>query len=261
MRIEIKNIEAQYNLILQQNKTANFDLVISGSTRKILHEGDIYTNMVSNFSLKELIFIKKVRNDIIKNCTEYEAKNGAIPNHQCSYVDWDSKLPFNCSKVCEIDLNAAYWEMAFQCGYISPAIYNEGFNFRKKIRLVSLGSIAKNEKTVSYRNGEFHSITEFRHKYAKVFFNISRYIYDIMNICKGILGKNYLFFWVDAIFFINEVGAKEQIFEILQDSEMNYKTYLIDNFNFDAKKQIVTITSGEHKNQLRQFNLKKEMKF
>lgn len=261
MRIEIKNIEAQYKLILQQNPKANFDMVLSGATRKILHEGDTYTNLVSKFSFQELLFIKKVRTDIIKNCDFYESKNGPIPNHQCSYVDWTSSMPFDCSNVIEIDLNAAYWEMAFQCGYISPEIYNEGFNHRKKIRLVSLGSIAKNEKIIEYRDGEFAAIREIRHKYAKIFFNISRYIYDIMNICKEVLGNDYLFFWVDAIFFKNKEGNKELIIEILKDAGMQYKTYLIENLNFDVENKIVTISSTEHKNQKRQFNLKKEMKF
>lgn len=261
MKIEIKNIEAQYQLILQQNPKANFKIILSGATRKIIHNEAVYTNMFNKFSFKELLFIKKVRTNIISNCEAYEAKNGSIPKYECSYVDWSNNIPINCENICEIDLNAAYWEIAFQSGYISPEIYNEGFNFRKKIRLVSLGSIAKNEKIIEYKDGEYFGITENRHKYAKIFFNISRYVYDIMNICKDFLGKDYLFFWVDAIFFKNSDSNRAMIHEILNDAEMKFKTYHIKKLEFDKKLNIVKVSSDEHSANIRQFNLKKEMKF
>lgn len=256
-KIGVLDVMAQKELILSMDKRASFDIILSGSVKKLIHGNIEYSNMLSIFSMDELRFIRKVKNEIIKNCQIYEKTSGKIPSYYCPYVNWSKNLPYNSENLVEIDISGAYWQGAFQGGYISESVYNEGFNYRKKVKLASLGSIAKREIVFKYENGKFlRTEPTKRHEYSKAFFNISRYIYDVMNLCAISLGNSYLFFWVDAIFFENSPKNVNLVTEILRDCDMDFKQYNIEKFNFDKKTGIATVSSNGHERKIRKFNFK-----
>lgn len=272
IQIFVDDILQQKNLLEHLN--VPYKLKISGSSKKLYckHDGveHIYKDTVTEYSMKELIFIKKVRNEIISNCKAWEKKNKRkIEKHISYYIDYSKNMPYSVSNCIEIDLNSAYWYLAHDMGYISNETFQMGLDidregnliYRKKVRLAALGSIARLDRFITWDGlGTQHENYELwteRNEYAKAFFNISRYIYDIMNCCASVLGKDFLFFWVDAIFFINRPENISNVVDVIEQAGLKYKQYYISKFEFVKKDSKITVTSPDHKELNRTFNLKK----
>lgn len=259
-KIQISNILAQRELLMKNSE--DFNVILTNSVKKIECNGVQYFNVLSEFTNIELNFIKKVRREIIERCKAYELKHGKIETLKCNYVNWSIELPFSCSKVWEVDMNSAYWTFAEHLGYISPETYKIGLEQRKKVRLAALGSVAKGEKVIQYKKGEYFDSYVIRNEYAKAFYNVSRYIYDIMAICKAALGEDYLFFWTDAIFFkYSKKGAEidnlKLVKDIILEAGLESKEYFISDFKFNKTDKQIIVKSEGHKRYSRTFNLSK----
>jgi hypothetical protein len=85
-----------------------------------------------------------------------------------------------------------------------------------------------------------------------VFFSVSLKTDEIMNICRTIADKNFMFYWVDAIFFQTE-KTKNDIIEYLNDLNIPYKIKIINK----VKLEPYLIKVWDDK-KLRLFNFKKE---
>ena len=136
----------------------------------------------------------------------------------------------------EIDLNAAYWRLAFKYGYITEAIYYKGLNLDEKgnpvkpifnrygvisnhvskmSRLIALGNLAKSKTIFKYDGEKYHAPEkEYSTLTENVFFKVSAETDAIMKTLSIIAGKDYLFYWVDAI-FVKSKEAMENICDYL----------------------------------------------
>lgn len=213
------------------------------------------TNLIfNNFCFKEtkngtikkneLFFIKKVKDYCLKNsagvhCNRHKIKyisEGKIKKHKHYTKD-----------IYEIDLNAAYWNFAHKFNFISDEIFKQGEKISKKTRLISLGNLAKSVTIMSF-NGENY---EFKGRINSpetegIFWTVSLETDKTMTFLKTISDKNFLFYWVDAIFFQSK-ETKKEIENYLNSQNIPFKIRKIKTVYKDSKNIIVTDKKGIRK--------------
>lgn len=174
---------------------------------------------------KELFFIQKVKKYINENtlgvyCDRSKIKyikEGKIRKHR-----WYS------SQLYEIDLNAAYWNFARKFNYINESLFLQGKKVSKLTRLVSLGNLAKTTTILKFNGENYEFIGQTRSEETEgVFFSVSLATDQTMNMLRTIADKNFLFYWVDAIFLKTEKSKKE-VCEYLKSQNIDFKIKKID---------------------------------
>lgn len=115
--------------------------------------------------------------------------------------------------VCELDVNSAYWLIAYRRGIITRRTYEKGLNdVSKMARLVALGSLATVKRHYEYcpETGKYiDQPAEYNPRTRSYFFDIAKELDVIM--AQIIQDYQVLFYWVDAfILFDNHAGAVRQ---------------------------------------------------
>lgn len=108
------------------------------------------------------------------------------------------------ARCCEIDLTAAYLTAARDIGAISPDIYRWILKkFNKESRLKIVGSLGTQHTIRSYRHGKEIGKPKFKPYDAdtrKVWDSIVAYTDKIMATLRSAAGRDFLYYWADAIF-------------------------------------------------------------
>ncbi len=185
---------------------------------------------------------------LVKKYCEANPKYISVDRKTINYI-FDGKMKQSYhykEKVFEIDLTGAYWNFAFNEGHISEEVYKRGLEVRKTIRLIALGNLAK--RTLELRfDGEKYMPAYFRPSILTqdVFFHVS-YLTDLlMRKLIVIANKDFLFYWVDAIFVQGE-RARDEVINYLESEQIKYKLIEIKDV-IKTKNKIVTI-DDEHIN-------------
>jgi hypothetical protein len=235
---------------LKRNKE-KFTIEKTRSTTTLKYSNIILKNTVGNFiKPKELGFLNKV----LKYVQTHSAGIN-VDRKNIHYIK-QGKLKLNrvyTSKIYEIDLNSAYWNFAYKSNYISKQIYEDGLKVSKVCRLVSLGNLAKTTTVLSFDGDNYKHEGVIKSESTEgVFFDVSKQTDDVMNMLRVIANKNFMFYWVDAIFFQTD-DTKNDIIEYLQDLNIPYKIKVINK----VKLEPYLIKVWDDK-KLRLFNFKKE---
>lgn len=235
---------------LKRNKQ-KFTIEKTRSTTTLKYSNLVIKNNVGNFIKKnELGFINKV----LKYCQKNEQKIN-VERSQISYIK-QGKLKLNrvyTSKIYEIDLNSAYWNFAYKSNYISKDIYQQGLKVSKMARLISLGNLAKTTTVLSFDGTNYkHCGVIKSEKTENIFFSVSKQTDDIMQMLRVIASNNFMFYWVDAIFFQSD-KTKNDIIEYLKELNIPYKIKEIKKIKLEP----YLIKVWDEK-KLRLFNFKKD---
>ena len=99
----------------------------------------------------------------------------------------------------ETDINAAYWNTAYQLGYIDEKIHKKGMLLDKHARLIAWGAIAAQKKVFNFDGAKYKQVpTEQNKRIRSFFFHVAHEVGAAMETaCKA---TGTLFFWVDALF-------------------------------------------------------------
>ncbi len=228
----------------ENNET--FSVLFSSSKLVILFKSFKYTFYPNKLaSVKGLHFIKTLKDYIKNNDIKYNF-NLKIP-----YMAFNMNLKnsVNYKKdLYEIDLKGAYWQMFNRHFNISKELYNEGLKVDKKIRLMALGSLAKRVNRFNYSGNNLVSNENIKSIETEGIFFKCAYETDLImrNLINSIAKENYIFYWVDAIFFRGEKNVKV-ITDILRSQSLDFKIVpikriikkanLIEVEDFDFKKR------------------------
>jgi hypothetical protein len=161
----------------------------------------------------------------------------------------------------EIDINGAYW-LAFKLlGFISDDVYKKGFLVSKRVRLASLGALAKSPYITTFDGYKWSKEKLPPPETAFYFFSATKLISDLINNILGNINfDNYAFYWVDAI-FVHE-SERDFVIKSMADVGFDCKTKEIEKIIFNNKEsQIKTIFKKENKVNEKIYNLAKVKEF
>ena len=223
--ITLKNDNIIKKLI--ENCIAHTKTETSQST-KITTANETFLITANHITNRGFALIKKVKDYVFKNV---DYKN--IKSHKNThYFYFKNFAECELKNYVEIDVNAAYFNIALQKKYIDKEIFNYAFEYdnMKIARLVSLGSLATKKVTFDFdtekKDYVFNNITIAETE--RVFFDVSHELGNIMYDLINLLPSDVLsFFWVDAI-FVPEIH-QDLVINYLKNKNLETKTYVLDN--------------------------------
>lgn len=203
-----------------------------------------------NLKNKDLNFIQRVK----RSAEQSGVKCKKVTSKDVAYFKFNSCSVGNYGTATEVDVNGAYWQIAYQKGYISKEVYEEGIAtdskgrliVDKKTRLVALGSLATTKRHYHFDGSkELYVKDENNELTRSYFFDVSRTLSDIMQeISSGAMENIVHFYWVDAIFC--KSGYEDAIVDKFKQYGLSCTVDRIQNMNIkktaDGLSKVVNIT-------------------
>lgn len=209
---------------------------LTNNSTKIKCSDATYLVSDRHLSFKDLAFIQKV-----KRYAEKVGKPKSIyDSKDIQYFKMYHKKDGLYTDVVEMDVNKAYWQIAYNLGYLSKEIYEKGLEVDKMTRLISFGSVATNKAMYKYIpdfKGDGGQVGKYDYQGEEInkvtrsyFFEVAKRLDIIMGKVARKIGKeNILFYWVDAFF--------------VKRSAVPYMTYLIEQEGLSLKKKEISSIS------------------
>ena len=206
--------------------------------------------VVNTYSNK--VFI--ARNKILKDIKESQiAKDIMNSEHETANFGMNDNIKdISENNVLNIDISSAYVYAIYNCGIITKPTFDYLQTMKKKERLPALGMLASAYTKFYFEKGKVVKYEAFRQPTAQIFFKLIQEINDVMEECAWILGEDYIFHWVDGIFFKKTTSVKKinQVEKILQDMDFPYKYEGVEKFKMrkDGENYVISmIKNGENK--------------
>lgn len=178
---------------------------------------------------------------------KHDLKDKPVPkinSHELIYFQHDFKESMYVEKVINIDLKSAYATFLYNDGIISEATFDYLCNASKKERLAGVGMLASRKRIFDFYKGEpiGNPIVEVS-PFAGFFFHAVRRTYDVMSDLKMIVGQQYLFTWVDGIYFLPGQGsALSDCIEYLESIGIKYTVDNLSEFEVKIKQDKCVVT-------------------
>lgn len=159
------------------------------------------------------------------------------------YFDFNSESILKRARkqqVYNIDIKSAYANALKNNGYITDKTFGMLATLSKKDRLASVGMLASKKCITEYTNtGNAVVYYEQIADTAPFFFFCVQAINKIMEEIRQAIGSDFLFYWVDGIFFTGE--RKEEIEAIMFKYGYSFSFCKIDNLNIIETNKIKTL--------------------
>ena len=130
-------------------------------------------------------------------------------------------------KITATDLNHAYWRIAYNLGVISEKTYNKGLNDDfKAVRLAALSTMGANKKYQKIKNGKL--LDEYKVVYGDdtlkdVYKLIRLTCYKYMNQVKKKLGRDFLCYKTDCIYYIDTQYNRKIVKDFFKEKDLYMK--------------------------------------
>lgn len=172
-------------------------------------------------------------------------KGKPIPNisrDDLIYYQHNFKQSFFRRDVSNIDLNCAYATVLFNDDIITKETMAYLLRLPKQARLVSVGMLASRKKTFSYKQGVITDYDEYVSELSPFFYLAVKRTFEVMSELKKILANDYLFTWVDGIYFVPNTERQAACEAYLESIKFGYKSEALQNFQVDflARKILLT---------------------
>lgn len=185
----------------------------------------IYQNKSKNFSGGLYLFYM-VRKDV----EFYLEQNGEVEPYQELPVNYVNKDYNYEQDTIGIDINNAYWSVAYLKGYISDNTYQKGLekDGLKSIRLASLSSLGKSRIYNVYENGEHTADQEVskNESLQNVYLDIRYSTYGVMLEVADALGKDFCSWKTDCVFFHDTQENRKKVQDIIESYGLECKIEL-----------------------------------
>lgn len=172
------------------------EIQLTNQTTKVVVNGQTY--LISDRTAmkpRELGFIRQVKSRAEKiNMPKMEIRR------DINYFRYFPRRPGRHYGVTEIDVNSAYWELAYQFGYIDEEVYLKGKKVPKMTRLIAFGSLATSRVKYNFDGLQYDfQGVESNEITRSYFLHVAQSLGEIMQRVIDLVGQEYfIFFWVDA---------------------------------------------------------------
>lgn len=223
-----------------------------------------YTIIESNYTLEiqsdfcNIYFMQNVMNKkafiagakIKRDIKLTGLKKPEINNSDLRYFNFNEiALPLINKPVYCIDIKSAYANVLKNSALITDNTFKYMANLDKKDRLACVGMLASKKDHFNMVGNDCIDTFTIRNENENFFYYCVDTTHRIMNLCKKEIGHDFLFFWVDGIFF---QGAENIpiIQRILTEKGYKYSLDGCSEFQFidtDTEKKIIYYKNEEKK--------------
>jgi hypothetical protein len=163
-----------------------------------------------------------------KDVREYLKNNNIKLPTKYGQIEYNKDLNEDLfGKITATDLNHAYWRIALNLGIITEKTYNKGLDEKfKAVRLAALSTMGANKKYQKIKNGKI--IDEYKVVYGDdqlkdVYKLIRLTCYKYMNQVKKKLGKDFLCYKTDCIYYIDTQYNRKIVRDFFKEKDLYMK--------------------------------------
>lgn len=226
----------------------DFKMVCSNYTTRLESEIINLTFSANRQNKRTFAAYSKLKSDLNK------VKTPNVNSSEVRYFEHNFNKDAYFQKVINIDLKSAYTTILFNDKMITEKTHDYISNCKKQERLAAVGMLASRKRIFEFKNGNPISFKEEKSIYSGFFFYCVKRTSEIMDELKKICGQNYLFTWVDGIYFLPNEDIVRDCMEYLNNIAFNFHIDILTNFSVVLKmeKPFVTFKKG---NGIKKFNL------
>lgn len=225
----ITRLKARHEKLVDANPDYYFNFYVrygTECTEVVLGDTCFAYTSTKNFPREKLFLFNMVKHNADKWLKDKEdvyfppEKNSFYKN--LNYEDRNDKL-------VGIDLNHAYWRIAYVKGIINAKTYLHGLDEKvnvKALRLATLSVLGRQKKFIEYRNGvEFteHIVQDEDQKRKKVFKYIRLVCFNMMHEISKQLKGDFESWKTDCIYFRDTPENRKLVFSYFDKKRMEYK--------------------------------------
>lgn len=260
-----------------QRKTSGTTIITNSQGIKRLYYRD------DLFSFKDLAFMNRLRKNIeasstyaaLKKAIDSQGQDEAITKENLmlkrskmenmiefgisplavKYFDFDDSIYslelergccYEYKNVKECDITRAYYYAAYRLGVFTEGFFKECLQLPKAIRLKMMGAMAANVTIYEYVEGRIDKCYVMNDKYLRaIWFSICRYVDQCMRDIKNFLMKDFIFYWVDGIFYKDTKGANDVIESVMK--AYGFEHVITDIISMYAENRAGDIVLSLHK--------------
>lgn len=130
-------------------------------------------------------------------------------------------------KITATDLNHAYWRIAYNLGIISDKTYEKGLNDDfKSVRLAALSTMGSTKKYQIIKNGvitDNYKVIQGDESLQLVYKYIRYTCYNYMTKVKKILGRDFLCYKTDCIYYIDTAENRKKVRDFFKEKDLFMK--------------------------------------
>jgi hypothetical protein len=163
-----------------------------------------------------------------KDVKEYLKTNTIKLPTKFAQIEYNKELNEDLfGKITATDLNHAYWRIAYNLGIITDNTYTKGLNDDfKAVRLASLSTMGANKKYQKIKNGKL--LDEYKVVYGDdtlkdVYKLIRLTCYKYMNQVKKKLGRDFLCYKTDCIYYIDTQYNRKIVKDFFKEKDLYMK--------------------------------------
>lgn len=153
--------------------------------------------------------------------------NFRIPKRHAQ-IEYNKDINFDIfGDVTGTDLNHAYWRIAYNLGIISDKTYIKGIDDKfKSVRLAALSTLGSDKKYQKISGGKITQdtlIIKGEEDLQRVYVLIRLTCYKYMSQVKKMLGKDFLCYKTDAIYYIDTKENRQKVREFFKSKDLLMK--------------------------------------
>lgn len=253
-------------------KSANIEDVVSGlSDYKLIKTGysvQVITTdrriLISNSRTSRKVFMYgRALTSAISKAPEIDT----IGRNQIAFNEFSQMVSegksFRPEAFC-VDIKSAYLSCLKNEGIIPYDLFKKVNRLKKFDRLKCVGMLATQKIIFDYKNGKlFDYSVEADHRSRNYFMLVCKIIGDIMTEIASASAGDFLFFWVDGMYFKTEAAAIKAT-EILKSKGYQYTfdrltQFVIDNKEAHAYIQFKKWSEKKKREELKMFRISKNV--
>lgn len=231
---------------------AKEDFIIKHGTYTTKIEKHYGTLTFSNVKFRNKVFV--AANMVKRDCLQSEHVDQIMhtQHFRKNYANTDQENQIYHERVLNIDIKGAYASCLYNTGLIREKTFSYLLGLRKEERLPAVGMLARSHVKYVYQEGECVEVKPHREPTAELFFYLISEIDVVMRDLKFILGKYFIFYWVDGVFFRYDTpkALVSEVENYLESLNYKYSYETCENFyyaNVEGQCKILMEKSGELK--------------
>ncbi len=213
-----------------------FTVVSSGNSYEMNSDRFNSKSFSKTITPKDLGFIRSLKIKLVKEEHALRFIDTVYRSKKIHYIDVNSKIRegHKFDNVACIDINNAYWQTALLLGLIDQKMYEEGLIKDKLVRLTALGSLAKKKDIYKFNGEDYEYVDTIRSTQTEnLWFAICYTVAQAMQEVSKSLGDDFIFYWVDGIYFVNTEENKLKVRQAFDRLGYEYKDEAVSRIEFE----------------------------